>query len=83
MMTVKDRLFEAGHEDIQILESVYDRAFLGVTGNGRSVYDYDMMIDCIKTSGISYGEAKDWVDSVTLGALPYSPGKPPVILYRL
>lgn len=45
-MNAEERLLEAGYEDVAILSNYsYDDALIGVTEDGRAVYDYDKMVD--------------------------------------
>jgi hypothetical protein len=42
---------------------IFDKALLGFTSEGWSVYDYDKLIPaCRKAHGISRADAEDWVD---------------------
>ena len=45
-MTAAEKLISAGYEDVIILEEdySYDSALVGVTEDGRAVYDYDIML---------------------------------------
>ena len=84
-MTVRERLADAGYEDIMILDNFsYDDAFIGVTHDDRAVYDYDKMVKWLMdTQGFSETDAIEWIDYNTIRALPYFGDKAPIILYRV
>jgi hypothetical protein len=84
-MTVREKLIDAGYEDIVILENFsYDDAFIGVSHDDRAVYDYDKMVKwLIDTQGFSETDAIEWIDYNTIRALPYFGEKAPIILYRV
>ena len=84
-MTVKERLIDAGYEDVLIFTIYdYDTAFVGVSEDNRAIYDYDLMVDwLVRTEGFSTEDAREWINYNTLRALPYGGEKAPIILYRL
>ena len=84
-MTVKERLIEAGYEDVLIFSVYsYDSAFVGVSEDNRAIYDYDLMVDWLaQHEGFTEDEAMEWIDYNTLRALPYGGEKAPIILYRI
>lgn len=84
-MTAADRLLAAGFEDVMILESYsYDDALVGVTEDGRAVYDYDKMVAwLVETEGFTADEAIDWIEYNTLRALEYAGPDGPVILHKI
>ena len=44
-MTAAEKLLAAGYEDVVIFENYsYDDALIGVTEDGRAVYDFDRMV---------------------------------------
>lgn len=79
------RLVDNGYEDITILSNYsYDTALIGVTEDGRAVYDYDLMVEWLmETEGWDEIEAVEWVDYNTIRALPYMGESAPVIVHRL
>lgn len=84
-MTAEERLLDAGYEDVVILNNYsYDDALLGVTEDGRAVYDYDKMVEwLIIKEGFEPIEAVEWIEVNTIRALPYAGSKAPIIMYRL
>lgn len=84
-MTAEEKLLVAGLEDVVILSNYsYDDALIGVTEDGRAVYDYEKMITWLmETEGWTPEEAEDWVNYNTIRALPYMGDKAPLIMYPL
>ena len=57
-------------------------AVVGYTTDGRLVYDYNKMVDClVKQEDMEEIEAMEWIDYNTVRSLPYIP-EAPVIIYR-
>lgn len=84
-MTAEEKIELAGYEDVVILSNYsYDDALVGVTEDGRAVYDYEKMITWLmKTEGWTAEEAEDWVNYNTIRALPYLGPDAPLIMYPL
>jgi hypothetical protein len=84
-VTAEEKILEAGYEDILLLSNYsYDDALIGVTEDGRAVYDYEKMISWLmKTEGWPPEEAEEWVNYNTIRALPYMGPEAPIILYPL
>lgn len=84
-MDAEERLLEAGYEGIKFLTNYsYDDALIGVTEDGRAVYDYDKMVEwLVENEDFSYEEAVDWVCYNTLRALPYMGADAPIVIYPL
>ena len=84
-MTAEEKIQEAGYEDVVILSNYsYDTALIGVTEDGRAVYDYEKMIRwLIATEGWTQEEAIEWIEYNTIQALPYMGDKAPLIMYPL
>ena len=60
--------------------SAFDNSIIGVTLDGRLIYDYDKMIEeLIEDDGMSFDEAMEWIDYNTIRALPYFPNPPYII----
>lgn len=83
-MSVKERIEDAGYEDVVIFsDEGYDDAFVGISEDGRAIYDYDLMVEwLIKKDGFTYDEAVDWIDFNTIRSLPYFK-QAPIIMYRI
>lgn len=72
-------------EDAIVFDNMsYDGSIVGVTTDGRVVYDYDKMVEeLMEDEQCSYEEAADWVDYNTIRALPYVGENSPIIMYPL
>ncbi len=77
-------LLENGYEGTKYLKSYsYDTALIGVSDDGRAVYDYDLMVDWLmKEENFTEEEAMEWIDYNTLRALPYMGEDGPIVLHR-
>ena len=84
-MTAEERIADAGYEDVVILKDFdYDDALIGVTEDGRAVYDFDLMVAWLMdTEGWSMEDSIEWIDYNTLRAIPYFGDKAPIIMYRV
>lgn len=84
-MTAEDRLILNGYEDVTILADYsYDDALIGVTEDGRAVYDFDLMVEWLmRTEGWTQDEAVEWIEYNTIRALGYMGDDAPVIMYPL
>ena len=62
----------------------YDNSIVGVTTDGRVVYDFDKMVEeLMQDEEWSYEEAVEWIDYNTIRSLPYAGCGAPIIMYRL
>lgn len=61
----------------------YDRAIVGITEDGRLVYDYWKMVEelMIDDPDCEYHDAIEWVDYNTIRAIPYMGEHAPIIIY--
>lgn len=84
-MTAAEKLMDAGYEDVVILESYsYDDALIGVTEDGRAVYDYDKMVTWLmEKEDWSQDEAIEWIEYNTIRALDYAGPEAPIIMYSI
>lgn len=84
-MTAEDRLLDAGYEDVPFfLNCSYDSALIGVTTDGRAVYDFNLMVDWLmREEGWSDIDAIEWIEYNTIRSLPYMGVKAPIIMYPL
>ena len=85
MKEFKDILCERGCKDAVVLESPdYLSAIVGVSNDGRVIYDYEKMVQCLmETEGMDYEEAMEFVNFNTLEAVPYMGYKQPIILDKI
>lgn len=84
-MTAEERLLDAGFEGVKFLTNYsYDDALIGVSHDGRAIYDYNMMIDWLMDKeGWTDNEAVEWIEYNTIRALPYFGEGAPIIMYSL
>lgn len=83
-MTAAERLLSAGYEDIIIFENFsYDDALIGVTEDGRAVYEFGKMVAWLVKKGLEEMDAIEWIEYNTIRALAYEGPKAPVIMYAL
>ena len=84
-MNAEERLLEYGYEDVKYLVNYsYDDALIGVSEDGRAIYDFDKMVEWLmKEEGWSDTEAIEWIEYNTIRALPYMGEGAPIIMYPL
>lgn len=84
-MTAAEKIEAAGFDDVIIFEGYsYDDALVGVTEDGRAVYDFDKMVAWLaEKEGIEPLEAIAWIECNTIAALPYAGPDGPLIMYSL
>ena len=59
----------------------YDNSIIGVTFDGRAIYDYDnMAMELMSDEGWSFEEAIDWIEYNTIRSLGYMGDKAPVVV---
>ncbi len=82
---IKEWLCDRDYEDTVVLENPdYLSAIVGVSDDGRLIYDYEKMAEhLMATDGMDYEEACEFIDFNTIGALPYMGEKRPVILTKV
>ena len=84
-MNAIDKLEDCGYEDVLIFDGEeYDDALIGVTTDGRAVYDFDKMVECLMNKyEWSDIDAIEWIEYNTIRALPYFGQNAPIIMYSL
>ena len=84
-MSVEEKLLDNGYEGVKYLTNYdYETALIGVTRDGRTVYDFDKMVEwLIETEGFTDVEAIEWIEYNTVRALPYMGSDHPIIVYPL
>lgn len=70
-MTNREKLAAAGYEDTVVFSNPdYDNALIGVSVDGRAVYDYYAMVQHLVTEdGMTESEAEEFIDYNTFGSL--------------
>lgn len=84
-MTAEEKLLNEGYEDIIIFSGdSYDDALIGVSDDGRAIYDYDLMVDWLMVNDdMTDVDAIEWIDYNTIRSLPYVGDKAPIVMHRL
>lgn len=84
-MGATDRLLDAGYEDVaHFINDDYEDALIGVTDDGRAVYDFDKMVEYLMNKeGWSDIESIEWIEYNVIRAIPYMGEKPPIIVYPI
>ena len=72
-------------EDAIVFDNMsYDGSIVGVTTDGRVVYDYDKMVEeLMEDEEWSYEEAAEWIDYNTIRSIPYAGPNGPIIMYSV
>lgn len=61
----------------------YSSALVGITTDGRAVYDYELMIrDLSLKDNMSYEEALEFIDYNTVNSLPPADNRYPIIIHK-
>lgn len=84
-MSAEEKLLNAGYEDIpHFINPDYEDAIVGVTDDGRIVYDFDKMVEYLmKKEGWSDIESIEWIDYNVIRSIPYMGENAPIIVYPL
>ena len=81
---ILEALESAGYEGTKVFtDDEYAGAFLGVSDEGRAVYDYDLMVAGLVAEGMSEEEAMEWIDYNAIRSLPYEHGEAPIVVHKL
>ena len=84
-MTAGEKLVENGYEDVIIFSGdSYDDALIGVSSDGRAIYDFDLMVQWLmEQDNMDYTEAVEWIEYNTIRSLPYVGDGAPIVMYNL
>ena len=84
-MNAEEKLLENGYDGIKFFTNFsYDSALIGVSEDGRAVYDYNLMVEWLmEEEGWTEEEAVEWVDYNTVRSIPYMGDGAPIIMYQL
>lgn len=82
-MSAKEKLLNNGYEGVTYLvDFSYDDALIGVSHDGRAIYDFDKMVEwMMKEEECSYEEAVEWIEFNTIRALSYMGQYGPIVVY--
>lgn len=80
-----DRVLDSGYEDVLLFENFsYDDALIGVSEDGRAVYDFDKMVAWLmEEEGWTMDDATEWVEYNTIRAIPYMGPGAPIVIYTI
>lgn len=78
---LRENLINEGYEGTVIFESPgYADAFIGVTTDGRAVYDFDKMVSCLmENDAMTEEEAVEFIEYNTIRSLPYYDEAPIIV----
>lgn len=81
-MDAAQTLVDNGYKDVIIFDNLsYDDALVGVSDDGRAIYDYNLMVEWyMRAQNATEEEAVEWIDYNTLGAKIENG---PIVMYRL
>lgn len=81
----RDALCDMGHDEAVVFDGPeFDEAIIGVTDEGRVVYDYNKMVRCMmQQDEITEEEAIEFIEYNTIRALPYFGPNAPIIMHPL
>ena len=84
-MNAEEKLLDAGYEGIKYLTNYsYDDALIGVSEDGRAIYDFDKMVEwLVLKENFEPTDAIEWIEVNTLRALPYMGSDAPIVMYPL
>lgn len=84
-MAVNLELREELPEDAIVFDNMsYDGSIIGVTIDGRVVYDFNKMVEeLMQDEKWSYEDAVEWIEYNTVRALPYAGLNRPIIMYPI
>ena len=62
----------------------YAQAIIGIDDDGRLIYSYSKMVECLMLSdSMEYEDAVEFIDYNTIRTVPYMGKKSPIILYDI
>lgn len=81
---IRDMISDMGYPDAIVFDSPsYDEAIIGVSDDGRVIYDYEMMIQClIDEDRMSELDAAEFIDYNSIRAASYLPNGP-IVMYGI
>ena len=82
--TAAEKLAENDYDNVIILTNPdYDAALIGVSIDNRAVYEYTIMLECLREDGMLDEEAVEFIEFNTLRALAYAGPAGPIIFHPL
>lgn len=82
-MSINYKIREQLPSDAIVFDNyAYDNSIIGITLNGRVIYDFDKMVkELMADEGWGEMDAVEWITYNTLRSLPYAGNKAPLIVY--
>lgn len=82
-MAINEEIRQELDEDAVVFDNPsFDNSIIGITTDGKAVYDYEKMVDELMTDdNISEQEAIDWIEYNTIRAIPYAGEMAPIIMF--
>ena len=78
----KDKRLELEEDTIVFDNPNFDNSIIGITTDGKAVYDYDkMVVELMEDDDISEQEAIDFIEYNTIRAIPYAGEMAPIIMF--
>ena len=80
-----EELISMGYDSLIVFDNPsFNTAIIGVSTDGRAVYDYDLMVEHLaREDNISEEEAADFIDYNTLRIIPYIGEEAPIVVNLL
>lgn len=80
-----EALLYSGNEGTVILDgSNFDSAICGVTDDGKLVYSYQALVECLmEHDGLTYEDAVEFIEYNTMRAMPYLGDDAPIIFKEI
>lgn len=81
----KKALADIGHEDTIVFDNPeYDCAVVGVSEEGRLIYDFNKMVEhLMECDKMSQDDAVEFIEYNTIRAIPYAGSMAPIIMYDI
>ena len=80
---VKKYIREHWYEETVVFDNpAFATAFIGLSSDGRAVYDYERMVQSLMDEdGMEEVDAIEFIDYNTIRSLPYMYDKAPIVVY--
>lgn len=71
-----------GYDEAIVFDPDFAPAAIGVSEEGRVVYDYELMVESLVSEGMTYDDAVEFIDYNTIRSLPYIGPNAPIVMKR-
>ena len=81
---IKEYIEEQGYDSVVVFDNpAYCTAFIGISSDGRAVYDYEKMVQSLMEEDGMEDEtdAIEFIDYNTIRSLPFLYGEAPIVVY--